>query len=226
MIKIMIHGRKRTGKDTLADGLEAAVHPNKLNRWALADPLKDLLECMFHGINVRSGDRDLFNLYQLNTNIDYNYYFYTRYKINNVNHDIVKRKVREILSPYLKSDNIYYISPRKLLEKIGTDVFKELDNKFWLNLVPDNINIVTDIRFLDEFSFFLDKGFFSVKIDKPLDYEIAHKSDLGLDSEFFDIVIPYIYYKNKEELVEYTKRNCALIIKEYFEPWSDTCSNK
>lgn len=214
-MKIFLHGRKRSGKDTLADKL-VELDPN-IKRWALAEPVKMLCSNLFIGINVYSGDRELFGLYSLNTDLNIHKYILDTFKVDcNKKHYELISKLKSLLSEY-KSNDQYYISPRKVLEIVGTELFKNyVDPLFWIKLVPKDVNLITDVRFLDEFNFFKDRGYISVIIDKIPDYEITHISDTGLPKELFDIVFEYKYCEDPTSLKDNVNHQCKIILEKVF----------
>lgn len=64
--------------------------------------------------------------------------------------------------------NSYYITPRDLLQKIGTDFFRvHVDQDFWVKLAPTNAIIVPDVRFQNEVEHILNSGGRIIQIDCP-----------------------------------------------------------
>lgn len=93
-----------------------------------------------------------------------------------------------------RKDNVrFYLSPRTLTQKIGTEYFRNIVNKsFWTAIAPRHEIIVTDVRFPEEERFIKDNdgvllSVYNTNID-PIQ-ESSHESEQYINSIKADMVI-------------------------------------
>jgi hypothetical protein len=157
-------GRKRSGKDTVADFL---IKNKGFQKYVFADPLKKGLKAFF----------------------------------NLTDEQLYDEKLKEEIDPR------WGVSPRKLLQIIGTDIFQHSLNKFipdlkgetrnhWVNLFKEwylkeikknpNIKIViADARFIHEVKAIKELGGVVIKINRTIGDNInndIHISEMEIDS--------------------------------------------
>lgn len=105
--------------------------------------------------------------------------------------------------------NLEYHKDRLFLQTIGTEWGRKKYENMWVDLFLKNVEkyhrlydviICDDVRFLNEFYALKERGFITVKIDRPLEYRIQyegsgdvnHSSETGISSltrEDFDFFI-------------------------------------
>ena len=99
-------------------------------------------------------------------------------------------------------DSFWGVSPRKIFQYIGTDIFRkdinklipDLNDDFWVKCFvkkyltmikhyPNNKVVVSDVRFQNEVDAIHDLGGIVIKLERPtLDYDKdVHISELGID---------------------------------------------
>jgi dephospho-CoA kinase len=157
-------GRKRSGKDTVADFL---IKNKGFQKYVFADPLKKGLKAFF----------------------------------NLTDEQLYDEKLKEEIDPR------WGVSPRKLLQIIGTDIFQHSLNKFipdlkgetrnhWVNLFKEwymkeieknpNVKIViADARFIHEVKAIKELGGVVIKINRTVSNNInndIHISEMEIDS--------------------------------------------
>lgn len=157
-------GRKRSGKDTVADFL---IKNKGFQKYVFADPLKKGLKAFFN-----LSDEQLYD-----------------------------EKLKEEVDPR------WGVSPRKLLQIIGTDIFQHSLNKFipdlkgeprnhWVNLFkewymkeieknPDIKIVIADARFIHEVKAIKELGGIVIKINRTIGDNInndMHPSEMEIDS--------------------------------------------
>lgn len=62
------------------------------------------------------------------------------------------------------------ITPRNILQKVGTEVFREFDPDIWLNVIRREMDgkvIITDARFLNELNFARDNNIKTIRVIRP-----------------------------------------------------------
>lgn len=157
-------GKKRSGKDTVADFL---IKNKGFQKYVFADPLKKGLKAFF----------------------------------NLTDEQLYDEKLKETI------DERWGVSPRRLLQVIGTDIFQHSINQFipelkgeprnhWVNLFKEwymkekeknpNLKIViADARFIHEIKAIKELGGIVVKINRTVDNNInndMHLSETEIDS--------------------------------------------
>jgi hypothetical protein len=104
---------------------------------------------------------------------------------------------RETDSPYLKDmplDRWPFDSPRKLMQVVGTDMFRNAYPDVWVKRFMRTLGsrnvIVTDVRFQNEVDAIKERGGYVVKIVRPnLQKTDLHSSETGIDSLQVDATI-------------------------------------
>lgn len=184
----LLSGKARSGKNTVADIIsthyknknkivKTDLFANDLKHGAVEDfkNLKEYLNVQFQKIRSK-----LIYLKEASK--------------NQVAMDLIK----DIETIYYTDDNFYENKTpltRILLQIYGTDIFrKRVKNTHWIEQVYNrsvneefDIEIITDVRFPNEISFFEDKGFNIIKIRIERNYDRIlesdkHESEIGLDN--------------------------------------------
>ena len=179
---LSLSGKKQAGKDTVAFML-----PN-FKRYAFADTLKsycaeafDLSLDFFHNNDLK--DKPFSTPITLNV------------KLLNRLSDVMEFDTHDHY--YRVGCGIILVSPRHLLQFIGTDLIrKTVDDNFWVNKTLSNIQkencdvVVTDVRFSNERKSLKSLGAKNILINRGSNNSDGHASenDLGNESEY-DIVI-------------------------------------
>lgn len=157
-------GRKRSGKDTVADFL---IQNKGFQKYVFADPLK-------------KGLKSFFNL---------------------TDEQLYDEKLKEEIDPR------WGVSPRKLLQIVGTDIFQHSINQFipelkgeprnhWVNLFkewyltelaknPEIKVVIADARFIHEVKAIKELGGIVIKINRTIGENInndTHLSEMEIDS--------------------------------------------
>lgn len=193
---ITMLGYKGSGKDTTADIFVRYLESKgyMVKRHAFADPLKTFLSELF--------------------DLDKDYYFYNQ-DVKEVR-CIVDVPERDYLlhfdefseQDYLESfyekmekfrivdnGNKYFVSPRELMQVVGTDVFRTHDENYWLKRCPttnkNEVLIVTDARFPNEVEFTIHNNGVVVKVqrDNQSTNTDTHESEKYIDKLHYDCKI-------------------------------------
>lgn len=192
MYKIAICGKANTGKNTLAGLLIdeiSAIHkgPLSFKCMAFADPIKEIVMTMF----PRANRNCLYGPSQL--------------------------RAEAIPGAYKDGKPLTY---RQALIDIGTEVGRKYSDRIWLenfdhrfDLVSNDLVIVTDVRFRNEFDHLKERGFFQIRLYRDTGApEIQHVSETGqslIKDEEFDYVL--LNNKSLDELKEEVK--CQILPK-------------
>ena len=173
MIKIGISGKANSGKDTLSNLIEDEIndlyHTMHLTKIiAFADPIKKIIECMYPQINKE--------------------HLFGSSKFRN-----------EIIPGSFK--NGLPLTIRVLLQDIG-ESFKKYNPKIWVNAFDNsftkcknknyNIVIASDLRFIDEYSYLKDNGFYIIRLVRDDVNMMSHISETQQDQikdNDFNIII-------------------------------------
>lgn len=108
-------------------------------------------------------------------------------------------KLKEICKELWPEEFLNGNKPRKLLQTIGTEVFRGYDEEVWVKYVLRQIQdmeteigvpllwVVDDIRFKNEVTLLKENGFFFIRIKGPQRIEMplgttAHQSEIELES--------------------------------------------
>ena len=83
---------------------------------------------------------------------------------------------------------------RYLLQKIGTDLFRDqLNENVWVNALfakwKDEPIIIPDVRFKNEFAEIKKRGGITIYVDRDTEIKSNHKSETELSKEDFDLVV-------------------------------------
>lgn len=136
---IGIIGRKRSGKDTIADYL---VDIHKYDKLTFAEPIKKILEILF-----------------------------------GFDHDQLYGNKKDVI------DTRWNISPRKVMQFIGTNIFREkindlianIGDNFWVKIMHNNCKkmldenkkiVISDVRFQNEVDMIRELGGILIKISR------------------------------------------------------------
>ncbi|AYV82122.1 MAG: deoxynucleoside monophosphate kinase [Homavirus sp.] len=159
-------GKKRVGKDTVADYL---VNNHNFRKETMATPLKDACGVIF-----------------------------------GFNNDQLYGDLKET------DDSVWNISPRKILQYLGTDIFRkdiakiipDIGDKFWIKCMENRINtiqkknpkmniVISDIRFDNEVDMVHKLNGIVIKIDRPsISNTDQHESEANIDLiKSYDLII-------------------------------------
>lgn len=89
-------------------------------------------------------------------------------------------------------DELVFWTPREILQHMGTEAYRAVDNNFWIKQLFRYINrnnlknvIVTDGRFPDEIKAITSRGGYHIRVERDHEIEVhgkAHASETSLDS--------------------------------------------
>lgn len=191
MYKIAIMGKANTGKNTLAGLLidELAKDSLSYKCIAFADPIKEIVMTMF----PRANRNCLYGPSQL--------------------------RAEAIPGAFKDGKPLTY---RQALIDIGTEVGRKYSDKIWLenfdhrfDLITNDLVIVTDCRFRNEFDHLKQKGFFQIRLYRETGApEIQHISETG-QATIRDDEFDYVLFNTKtlDELREEVKSKIVPMIK-------------
>lgn len=85
-----------------------------------------------------------------------------------------------------------YITPRELFQIVGTEWGRNyIDEDAWVDLVPDESGIISDLRFNNEAIYLKNKGYTIIKVIRHVNgtkfYD--HASELGILKKYVDVTI-------------------------------------
>jgi hypothetical protein len=194
-IVIALTGPKGSGKDTVAQTIKKLYPSWTVNTVAFADPIKSALQLIF----------------KLDPS-------------NNDQYDLFKRTTMS----FGLGDHLTSIDARHVVREIGM-LMRSYDEQQFVSYVdqflynydcPTSINIVTDMRFGNEFAFLNEKGAHIIKINRPGSTYDGHATESGFSDDIVDF-----YIENDGDLhhlEENTKSVVDYIIKEYYEACART----
>jgi len=100
--------------------------------------------------------------------------------------------LKEVPDVRYKKQSGGFWTPREMMQFIGTDTYRSIDDLHWINKLFDRINaggyknvIVTDGRFLNEITAIKDKGGYHVRIQRNQSVFVnnsSHSSETALDN--------------------------------------------
>ena len=228
---IGISGKKRSGKDTVGKIIQWLTSVKTREIWLndiqvfleeshkydtsesifeikkFADKLKDIV-CLLINCTREQLEDEVFKNTELGE--EWNTWRIKNKSLNTTIVECVTKK--ECLSIYENIDkrfnkivNDVKLTPRLLLQKIGTDLFRnQLLNNIWVNslfseYIPDIDSkatyleypnwIITDVRFPNEAEKIKEKGGLLIRINREGLIKDSHLSETSLDSYNFDFVI-------------------------------------
>lgn len=198
-------GKKRVGKNTVADMIQSNLQFKDYKQYAIAGPLKRLVADWLNlSEEYIEGDRkedEIFiSYYQLTNSL--RMYIFKHFDISERDADLIScsfyqyaSEVEEDYSPLFGRRGgfpMYYkTTPRQVLQNLGTDAFRDFDDQFWLKLIPKNENlIITDIRFQNEYDYVKNLGeVIHISRDLKEDSNSRHSSEAGVSVEEDDFII-------------------------------------
>lgn len=191
---ISLSGKKKAGKDTIADFL---VKDQGFVKVSLATPLKDLLIKVF-----RLDKSNFYDESKKDSELDYKLYIdYTH--LDEMRHIIeeewgfpVSYEAREKMEKFY---NTQIKTPRELMQIVGTDIIRSsIKDDIFIQLLINNIKklarpvVVADVRLSNEREALNEVGALLclVKRHQPLDEIDTHisENDLGDEAEY-DVII-------------------------------------
>ncbi len=103
-------------------------------------------------------------------------------------------------------NRIFGLTPRVIMQYVGTDIFREYDPNFWISCtlchLDNNSCIISDIRFQNEYDMIRSKNGHIIRITRMLsnisivDYEITNDCDLTSLYEKADEIMKKIEFTN------------------------------
>jgi hypothetical protein len=190
MSLIGIVGLAGAGKDTFCDLLLQKLPEYK--RYSYADPLKEFVRGVFGLSYEQCYDPKLkevcmtfdFSYSELQMKFeawfdivaptwsirDRNDVYFTQMLRSLKNEYHVKSGFTNKLMAFLGLEHriVFYTSPRKLLQLIGTDFFRTyVSNSFWVDKAPTQHTIIPDVRFQNEVEHITSNGGLIIKIVDP-----------------------------------------------------------
>lgn len=201
---IGITGQKYAGKDTTGNYIsELTDYP----LYSFAKPLKEFCKVYFNmseeelngslketqrEFNIKSWK----NLLVSTLNFYFPNFLESNYPDNN--EGACDYFYRKVFLPYLLSENYEFqtakliISPREIMQRVGTNFFRNIESNFWLNqaelvLAKTESLIITDVRFDNEAQWVRDKKGIIVNIIRDSDRTDYHVSETGISREYIDL---------------------------------------
>lgn len=161
-------GKKRSGKDTFGSGL---VELHDFQRVAFADPLREALLAQDPMVGINGS---IERLRKLEPGLAPSQYVRLSRLIQVVGWEVAKDLVPEV---------------RRLLERLGTDSIRRLDDTFWVRIAVERIKssekpvVVTDVRFPNEADTIRDLGGIVLRVMRPSlgAQEGEHECETALD---------------------------------------------
>lgn len=157
------------GKDTVGEMIVNSLP--SMQKYALADPIKDITRALFGwGESECFGNLKEIPVLQYVTpdRLDMAATFYNGYGLDEYKefHDawedwIALFGLHYEDGYYMSSDPV---SPRQIFQYFGTEWGRSIDDEIWLKLAPTENVVITDIRFMNEAQFFVDKGATLIKV--------------------------------------------------------------
>lgn len=117
-----------------------------------------------------------------------------------------------------KDDPYYGISVRKMMQTLGTDWGRALDEDIWIKaftkLYPKGKYIITDVRMENEAKFIRDNGGIVIHVKGRGGIETTHSSEAGIEVKGLDVVVENT--GTLEELREGIVNELVPTLKEYY----------
>ena len=117
-----------------------------------------------------------------------------------------------------KDDPYYGISVRKMMQTLGTDWGRSLDEGIWIKaftkLYPKGKYIITDVRMENEAKFIRDNGGIVIHVKGRGGINTTHSSEAGIEVQDMDIVVENT--GTLEELRESIVNELVPTLKEYY----------
>lgn len=214
---------------------------DKVTRMAFADPLKESMAIIFqiplqhlHDTQLKEGEYINMKSFELiDTTIDFSLDDLKAFHSQNLILDDetyfkILSKEKELTPQEQKffDENKVYMNLRNLLTYYGTYVCRGfINDKIWINAVlksnkflrwetnTDNqVMIITDVRFKEEYDALKEKGATIIKIENQ---DNQKKVDGVAESHYKEFVPDYIFINDMKDPVEFL-RNFRIIFKELF----------
>ena len=215
MTIIALCGRAGSGKDTAADILMDNYVDVDMKRYALASPIKELAKAWLgwkdhHVERVEGFDREAPVYIPLNDRFYcLDILIYDRFKFHLVTPEMAKVTSTSILNALTEgngdnvltnkegTESVLRTTPRKVLQVIGTEGFRDTISKdFWLECAPEDNVVITDVRFPNELEFFRKKEANILHIHRGNSQEVSeHESEQNLKADL-DNLNEYIIDNN------------------------------
>lgn len=207
---IALHGKKRSGKDQFASFFTSYIVEKfsyfNVYKYAFADEMKNILSKIYNiPLKKFYGDKN---------EITYIKWSDLSIEVQNRKSDII--------------DLNQYLTIRQLLQQFGHGLRLSWDENFWISGVFGkicrdnlNINIITDIRYVNELMYCKSEGAVCIKIKRNSQELDNHISEEGISESFFDHILDV-----KEGLERYQKQIYRFLDQNFKEKLSAYRSNK
>lgn len=117
-----------------------------------------------------------------------------------------------------KDDFYYNISARKMMQTLGTDWGRGLDEDIWIKAFtkanPKGKYVITDVRMENEANFIRDNGGIIIHVKGRGGIDTTHPSEAGIEVQDMDIVIENV--GTLEELREGVVNELVPTLKKYY----------
>ena len=192
---IVLVGKKRAGKDTIADWL---VENHGYRKVALADRIKEVLS---NNSNIPlemfyDGDREKLDYYEQFVK------------------DVFTKSLIELGLPTEFKIPSQMYSIRTMMQYFGTEVVQNINKLFWCKQIPvDEKVVISDVRFEHELNYFESLGCTTIFVERDTIDNDTHLSEAGLCHSDNDHVIvnnsslEYLYSRIEQILEAENDRN-------------------
>ena len=202
-MKVALVGLARSGKDTVADILQKQYPKLFTNRYALADPIRNIINTLV-GVSdeVAATQKDIELTYSINLSnfLRAGKIFQEVFRGHKVAFDYAHYWgffLEHNEMAFHEGVHVYKGSLRHLYQQLGTEYARSFHNNIWLDVIPESTNIITDVRFDNEAEFLQDEGYLLIKIERQntgVDVK-PHISEKGVS-------VPYDVYLDNNGTLE------------------------
>jgi hypothetical protein len=197
-----VAGKKRSGKGTFASYFKNKGWKER----AFANPLKQTMENTMGFKTKNEDDREKNQLVTITDNQWFEAFGY--WGVKPKDRWELCQQAKRLLQPWFtveSNDEVsYFISYRKFIQTIGTDLMRGYDDNIWIMfqhsrlLIEDNV-VFSDVRFDNEARWIKKYGGMIIKVEGEGEAD-GHSSEQGINEKLIDVFV-----KNDGTLEEYNE---------------------